>query len=37
MFALAAEHKDGSEGRTTLNPTFNEGQIAWISAGSALN
>jgi len=34
---LVAAHADGGEDRITLNHTFNEGQIAWFKAGSALN
>ena len=34
---MVAKHKDGTEDRITLNHTFNEGQIAWFKAGSALN
>ena len=34
---LVAQHKDGSQDRITLNHTFNEGQIEWFKAGSALN
>ena len=34
---MLAKHKDGAEDRITLNHTFNEGQIAWFKAGSALN
>ncbi|WP_275976450.1 aconitate hydratase [Geothrix alkalitolerans] len=34
---LVASHADGTEDRITLNHTFNEGQIAWFKAGSALN
>ena len=34
---MVAKHKDGSEDRITLNHTFNEGQIGWFKAGSALN
>ncbi len=34
---LVAKHKDGSEDKITLNHTFNEGQIEWFKAGSALN
>ncbi len=34
---LVAKHKDGSEDRIALNHTFNEGQIEWFKAGSALN
>ena len=31
------KHKDGSVDSFPLNHTFNEGQIAWFKAGSALN
>jgi aconitate hydratase len=34
---LIAKHKDGSEDKITLNHTFNQGQIEWFKAGSALN
>ncbi len=34
---MVAKHKDGSEDRITLNHTYNEQQIAWFKAGSALN
>lgn len=34
---LVATHQDGSEHRIALNHTFNEQQIAWFKAGSALN
>jgi aconitate hydratase len=34
---LVAKHRDGAEDRIQLNQTFNEGQIAWFKAGSALN
>ncbi len=34
---MAVKHKDGAEDRITLNHTFNEGQIEWFRAGSALN
>ncbi|MEJ8802098.1 aconitate hydratase [Pontibacter sp. H249] len=30
-------HKDGSQDSFTVNHTYNEGQIAWFKAGSALN
>ena len=31
------KHQDGSEDSIVLNHTFNEGQIEWFRAGSALN
>lgn len=31
------KHKDGSKDEILLNHTFNEGQIGWFKAGSALN
>ncbi|CAN0313168.1 aconitate hydratase, mitochondrial [Lampetra fluviatilis] len=31
------KHKDGSTDKFQLNHTFNEGQISWFRAGSALN
>ncbi|HJW08234.1 MAG TPA: aconitate hydratase [Holophagaceae bacterium] len=34
---MVAKHKDGSEDRITLNHTYNEQQIHWFKAGSALN
>lgn len=34
---LGLKHADGTEGKIALNHTFNEGQIAWFKAGSALN
>jgi aconitate hydratase len=34
---LVAKHKDGGEDRITLNHTYNEQQIGWFKAGSALN
>ena len=34
---MVAKHTDESEHRITLNHTFNEGQIGWFRAGSALN
>ena len=34
---LAATHEDGSKNEITLNHTYNENQIAWFKAGSALN
>jgi aconitate hydratase len=30
-------HADGSEDRFDLNHTYNEAQIDWVRAGSALN
>ncbi len=35
--AMVAKHKDGTEDRIMLNHTYNEQQIAWFKAGSALN
>lgn len=34
---LVANHKNGTKDEITLNHTYNEGQIAWFKAGSALN
>jgi aconitate hydratase len=34
---LEIKHKDGSAQTIDVNHTFNEGQIAWFKAGSALN
>ena len=34
---LVAKHKDGSEDRIPLAHSYNEGQIEWFKAGSALN
>ena len=34
---MRLHHQDGSAEDITLNHTFNEGQIAWFKAGSALN
>jgi aconitate hydratase len=34
---MILRHADGSEDRITLNHTFNENQIGWFKAGSALN
>ncbi|KAJ3326680.1 aconitate hydratase, partial [Gonapodya sp. JEL0774] len=34
---LVIKHKDGSSDQITVNHTFNEGQIEWFKAGSALN
>jgi len=31
------KHKDGSVDKIKLNHSFNDGQIAWFKAGSALN
>ncbi|MGA7161423.1 MAG: aconitate hydratase [Bacteroidota bacterium] len=35
--SMEVKHKDGSTERIGLNHSFNEGQIAWFRAGSALN
>lgn len=34
---MVAKHKDGSKDEIELAHSFNEGQIAWFKAGSALN
>ena len=34
---LELKHKDGSSEEIELAHSFNEGQIAWFKAGSALN
>ncbi|KAL8278667.1 hypothetical protein RQP46_008959 [Phenoliferia psychrophenolica] len=34
---MVAHHKDGSSDEITLTHTFNEGQLGWFKAGSALN
>ena len=34
---LEIKHKDGTAQTIDVNHTFNEGQIAWFNAGSALN
>ncbi|KZT03160.1 aconitate hydratase [Laetiporus sulphureus 93-53] len=34
---LELKHKDGSKDKISLAHSFNEGQIAWFKAGSALN
>jgi len=34
---LVAKHEDGSKDEIPLAHSFNEGQIAWFKAGSALN
>lgn len=34
---LVCKHKDGSKDEIELAHTFNEGQIEWFKAGSALN
>lgn len=34
---LVAHHKDGSQDQINVNHTYNEGQIEWFKAGSALN
>ncbi len=35
--SLEVKHADGSTDTIALNHSFNEGQIAWFKAGSALN
>ena len=35
--SLIIKHKDGSQEEVQVNHTFNESQIAWFKAGSALN
>ncbi len=37
QFTLLVKHSDGSEDKILLNHTFNEAQIKWFKAGSALN
>jgi len=37
FFELEVNHTDGSTDTIALNHSFNEGQIAWFKAGSALN
>jgi aconitate hydratase len=34
---MVVKHKDGTKDEVMLNQTFNEAQIGWIKAGSALN
>jgi aconitate hydratase len=34
---LIIQHSDGTEEKATLNHTYNDSQIAWFKAGSALN
>jgi len=34
---VVIHHKDGSEDTITVNHTYNENQIEWFKAGSALN
>ena len=34
---MVLHHRDGFEERVTLNQTYNEAQIGWFKAGSALN
>jgi len=36
-FTLVAKHKDGSKDEIELAHSFNQGQIEWFKAGSALN
>ena len=35
--AVVLHHSDGSEDKITVNHTYNDGQIEWFKAGSALN
>lgn len=37
MLVLLAKHRDGSEHQIPVTHTYNESQIAWYRAGSALN
>jgi aconitate hydratase len=37
QMTLVLNHKDGSKDEVLLNHTYNEGQIEWFKAGSALN
>ncbi len=37
QLTIVLEHKDGSKDEFQANHTYNETQIAWFSAGSALN
>jgi len=37
QLTLLIKHSDGSEDKILLNQTFNEAQIKWFKAGSALN
>lgn len=37
QLTLVCHHADGSKDEIKLNHTYNEGQIAWFKAGSALN
>lgn len=37
QLTLLVKHSDGSEDKILLNQTFNEAQIKWFKAGSALN
>ena len=34
---ILAKHDDGSSDKISLNHTYNDSQIAWFKAGSALN
>ena len=34
---MVLHHRDGSEDKVSLNHTYNEQQIEWFKAGSALN
>ena len=37
IVTMKLHHKDGSEEEIPLTHTFNEGQLGWFRAGSALN
>ncbi len=37
MLAVTLKHKDGSEDSFEVEHTYNDTQIAWFKAGSALN
>jgi len=37
LLGLMLRHKDGKDESITLNHTYNEAQIEWFKAGSALN
>ncbi len=37
QLTLVAKHKDGTEDKITVNHTYNDNQIEWFKAGSALN
>ena len=37
QLTLSVQHENGSTEQFALNHTFNQGQIEWFKAGSALN